>query len=108
MSNLDDHPRNHALLARSRQWRLSPAYDLTPGTMRTETRRDLAMGQSGHDRGRRRPGSFWEEEAEAIAARVFSTVATEWEGLLRRVGVSQAECEIVRGAFLYGGLELPA
>lgn len=48
------------------------------------------------------------EEAEAIAARVFSTVAAKWEGLLRRVGVSQAECEIVRGAFLYGGLELPA
>ncbi|MDE0450117.1 MAG: type II toxin-antitoxin system HipA family toxin [Spirochaetaceae bacterium] len=30
VSNLDDHPRNHALLARGRQWRLSPAYDLTP------------------------------------------------------------------------------
>lgn len=47
-------------------------------------------------------------EAEAIAARVFTTVAAEWEGLLRRVGVSQADCAFVRGAFVYGGLELPA
>jgi hypothetical protein len=30
VSNIDDHPRNHALLARSRSWQLSPAYDLTP------------------------------------------------------------------------------
>lgn len=120
VSNLDDHPRNHALLARSRQWRLSLAYDLTPGIMRTETRRDLAMvcGLEG-----RRP-SRWanrdtivagagrflleKEEAEAIAARVFSTVAAEWERLLRSVGVSQADCAFVRSAFLYGGLELPA
>jgi serine/threonine-protein kinase HipA len=27
VSNIDDHPRNHALLARSRSWQLSPAYD---------------------------------------------------------------------------------
>ena len=30
VSNLDDHPRNPALLAGGRDWRLSPIYDLTP------------------------------------------------------------------------------
>lgn len=30
ISNNDDHPRNHALLAKGRDWRLSPAYDLMP------------------------------------------------------------------------------
>ena len=30
VSNLDDHPRNHAILAKGRRWRLSPAFDLTP------------------------------------------------------------------------------
>lgn len=30
ISNLDDHPRNHAVIAKNRGWRLSPAYDLTP------------------------------------------------------------------------------
>ncbi|EAQ76427.1 MULTISPECIES: type II toxin-antitoxin system HipA family toxin [unclassified Synechococcus] len=120
VSNLDDHPRNHALLARSTSWRLSPAYDLTPGTMRTETRRDLAMvcGLEGGlpsrwaHRGTIVAGAAWflleREEAEAIATRVFTTVAVEWERTLRSVGVSQADCEIVRGAFLYAGLNLDA
>jgi serine/threonine-protein kinase HipA len=30
VSNLDDHPRNHAILAKDKDWHLSPAYDLTP------------------------------------------------------------------------------
>ena len=28
ISNIDDHPRNHALIAKEREWNLSPAYDL--------------------------------------------------------------------------------
>ena len=43
VSNLDDHPRNHAVLAKGRQWRLSPAYDLTPSPVVALERRDLAM-----------------------------------------------------------------
>ncbi|MCP3882397.1 MAG: HipA domain-containing protein, partial [Sulfitobacter sp.] len=30
VSNLDDHPRNHAVLSKGYNWRLSPAFDLTP------------------------------------------------------------------------------
>ncbi len=30
ISNTDDHPRNHALIAPTAKWELSPAYDLTP------------------------------------------------------------------------------
>ena len=30
ISNTDDHPRNHAVLAMNDTWSLSPAYDLTP------------------------------------------------------------------------------
>ncbi|MEA5414761.1 type II toxin-antitoxin system HipA family toxin [Synechococcus sp. BA-132 BA5] len=120
VSNLDDHPRNHALLARSSSWRLSPAYDLTPGTMRTETRRDLAMvcGLEGGkpsrwaNRGTIADGAPWflleREEAEAIATRVFTTVSAEWEHTLCSVGVSQRDCDAVRGAFLYAGLNLDA
>ena len=43
VSNLDDHPRNHAMLAKGRQWRLSPAFDLTPSPVVARERRDLAM-----------------------------------------------------------------
>ena len=43
ISNIDDHPRNHAVIAREHDWRLSPAYDLTPFTPISIERRDLAM-----------------------------------------------------------------
>jgi serine/threonine-protein kinase HipA len=43
ISNLDDHPRNHALLARKVDWALSPAYDLTPSPVVSLDRRDLAL-----------------------------------------------------------------
>ena len=43
ISNIDDHPRNHALIARENDWRLSPAYDLTPAPVISQERRDLAM-----------------------------------------------------------------
>ena len=42
ISNTDDHPRNHAIIARDRSWQLSPAYDLTP-TPSAGMERDLAM-----------------------------------------------------------------
>src|SRR6202007_1840067 len=43
ISNIDDHPRNHALLARNVDWALSPAYDLTPSPVVSLDRRDLAL-----------------------------------------------------------------
>jgi len=43
ISNLDDHPRNHALIARDQHWALSPAYDLKPSPVIAQERRDLAM-----------------------------------------------------------------
>ena len=45
VSNLDDHPRNHAIISRAgnRGWRLSRAYDVTPTPAISEDRRDLAM-----------------------------------------------------------------
>lgn len=30
ISNIDDHPRNHAIIAMEHEWKLSPTYDLTP------------------------------------------------------------------------------
>ena len=50
ISNIDNHPRNHALIAPDRDWMLSPAYDLTPAPLISQDRRDLAM-QCG-DQGR--------------------------------------------------------
>jgi hypothetical protein len=43
ISNPDDHPRNHAIIAWDRDWKLSPAYDLTPMSLIGLEWRDLAM-----------------------------------------------------------------
>jgi len=43
ITNIDDHPRNHAVIAKDKNWKLSPAYDLTPAPVIAEKRRDLAM-----------------------------------------------------------------
>lgn len=115
VSNTDDHPRNHALLARGNSWRLSPAYDLTPGAMRTETERLLAM-VCGSD------GSRWAnrsvilsgagrfllpvQEAAAILDHVCAVVSSQWRPCFRQAGVSEQDCERLAGAFVYGGLRI--
>ena len=112
VSNLDDHPRNHALLAKGRDWRLSPAYDLTPMPAIAVERRDLAMicGPAGRWANKENllgaAGRFLLErdEAEAIFDRIAGTVRASWHSTMRRAGVSEKDCGLVRGAFLYDGL----
>ncbi len=43
ISNTDDHPRNHAVIAKNQDWKLSPAYDLTPAPLISAEHRDLAL-----------------------------------------------------------------
>ena len=111
-SNLDDHPRNHAILASGRQWRLSPAYDLTPSPVVALERRDLAMicGRFGRYANRTNlvsdHGRFLLDraEAEAVFERTVRTVRDQWRTHMRRAGVTERDCEAVSGAFLYEGL----
>jgi serine/threonine-protein kinase HipA len=112
ISNLDDHPRNHALLAKDRPWRLSPAYDLTPMSVVALDRRDLAMecGPAGRLANKANlvgaAGRFLlsADEAEAIFTRVTDTVRASWHATMRRAGVSEQDCEAIRSAILYEGL----
>lgn len=115
ISNTDDHPRNHALLARGSSWQLSPAYDLTPGAMRTETQRLLAMACG-------REGSRWanrsvilsgagrfllsQQEAVALLDEVVAVVRAQWRSCYRQAGVSEQDCDRLAGSFLYGGMFL--
>jgi serine/threonine-protein kinase HipA len=111
VSNLDDHPRNHALLAKSRGWRLSPAFDLTPTPLIAVERRDLAMvcGTAGRYANRKnllsQHGRFLlsEEDAIAILDNIVETVRNAWRPTMRQVGVSEADCEAITPAFLYEG-----
>ena len=112
VSNTDDHPRNHAMLARGRQWRLSPAFDLTPSPMVAQERRDLAMtcGRFGRHANRTNllsgHGRFLLEraEAEAMFERIADTVRNRWHAEMRRAGTSERDCRMIAPAFLYDGL----
>jgi serine/threonine-protein kinase HipA len=111
VSNLDDHPRNHAILAKGRNWRLSPAFDLTPTPMIAMERRDLAMscGTAGRYANRRnllsQHGRFLlsEEEATALLDHIVEIVENQWRPIMRGAGVSDLDCEAISTAFLYGG-----
>lgn len=111
ISNLDDHPRNHAILAREEGWRLSPAYDLTPFAVISQER-DLALECGLTGRGAKKAnlisghGRFLlsREEATQIFEAITQTVRQQWQPTLRRAGVSEPECERLARAFVYEGL----
>jgi serine/threonine-protein kinase HipA len=112
VSNIDDHPRNHAVLAKDKNWRLSPGFDLTPTPSVAEDRRDLAMicGNSGRYANKANITSshgrflLGEEEAIAIFDGIAETVRSQWHTEMRRAGVSDRDCEVINRAFLYDGL----
>jgi serine/threonine-protein kinase HipA len=114
ISNTDDHPRNHAVIAPARGWRLSPAYDLTPTSPVAVDRRDLAMQCGDLGRWAYMPnllsqcGRFLLSESEAISiVSVMQAIVRErWYALCRACGVSEVDCSRIAGAFVYPGLNL--
>jgi serine/threonine-protein kinase HipA len=110
ISNTDDHPRNHAVVAKDTAWSLSPAYDLTPKPM-IALRRDLAMafGDWGRYANRTNLLSQCErflvskEEAARIIDGMIETINSSWYATTRQAGVSERDCELIRGAFVYEG-----
>ena len=115
ISNIDDHPRNHAIIAKDREWRLSPAYDLTPATPVSIERRDLAL--SVGDAGRYANAEnilsqslrflLKREEARALVDDMEKCVKATWYQVARSAGVSERHCELISGAFFYPGFRLP-
>lgn len=114
VSNLDDHPRNHAMIAWQRGWRLSPAYDLVPIPSVAQERRHLAMACGKLGRWANRDnllsaaGRFLlhHEEAATIFDRILNTVRARWRSALQDAGASPADCDVVASAFDYPGLTL--
>jgi serine/threonine-protein kinase HipA len=114
ISNIDDHPRNHAIIAKDKDWKLSPAYDLTPANPISEEHRDLAMAAG--DRGRwANAGNLLsqsarfllrQEQASAIIDEVEAVVRAEWYRTLNAQGVSKQDIEVLKGAFAYPGFRL--
>jgi serine/threonine-protein kinase HipA len=115
ISNTDDHPRNHALVAMEREWALSPAYDLTPTPHISLDRRDLAMvvGDAGRWANAQNLLSqaprflLTTEQAVTIINDVEARVRDGWYRVARRVGVTEHDCDAISGAFCYAGFRLP-
>lgn len=111
ISNTDDHPRNHAIIAKNLDWKLSSAYDLTPSAPISLERRDLALicGDAGRYANAENLLSqsarflLKREEAEAIISAIEERVKNTWYETARAAGVSEKDCEKMAGAFAYSG-----
>lgn len=114
ISNTDDHPRNHATIAKNADWQLSPAYDLTPSMPVSLERRDLAMtcgdfGRYAHaDNLLSQCARFHLErdQAQAIVDAMEDRIKATWYDTARRAGVSEKDCDTIKTAFAYPGFRL--
>ncbi len=114
ISNTDDHPRNHAIVAKRRDWKLSPAYDLVPTPQVSLEHRDLAMICG--DQGRLANATnllsqaarflLPDNEAKSIVDAMKERVKGTWHETARAAGVSEKDCERLEGAFVYPGFDL--
>jgi serine/threonine-protein kinase HipA len=111
ISNLDDHPRNHALLAQTADWRLSPAYDLTPATPISTSKRDLAMACGDKGRAAQMSNLLTQhlrfglefEAAQALINNMATLVANNWRKVAVKCGVHENDCDRISSAFVYPG-----
>lgn len=114
ISNTDDHPRNHAIVAKDRTWKLSPAYDLTPLPSVSLEHRDLALacGDAGRFANSKNLLSqsarflLSDEEARLIVSTMRERVKGTWYDVARGEGLSEKDCERISGAFVYPGFDL--
>jgi serine/threonine-protein kinase HipA len=110
ISNTDDHPRNHAFIAKN-DWKLSPAYDLTPTPMFAQEQRFSALdcGKGGRWFNAKNMLSkapvflLAPAEAKSIIETMSNQVGSGWYKIAKSAGVSDKDCETIRSAFVYSG-----
>ena len=91
-----------------------PCIRLTPTPQVALERRDLAMICG--DQGRRASASnlltqsarflLTDADASGIVAAMKEQVKGTWYQVARRAGVSESDCELIAGAFVYPGFDL--
>lgn len=115
ISNIDDHPRNHALIAKGYEWRLSPAYDLVPAVPISLERRDLALSIGDAGRYANAVNLLSQcsrfllnrEDANALIDNMEKQIKASWYSVARGAGVSTKDCDAISGAFAYPGFRFP-
>ena len=111
ISNIDDHPRNHAIIAKDQNWHLPPAYDLTPSTPISPERQDLALiaGDAGRFANAQNLLSqcnrflMNNDKAEAMINEMETKIKSQWHRISRQSGVTEEDCETISDAFAYPG-----
>jgi serine/threonine-protein kinase HipA len=115
ISNTDDHPRNHAVIAPDQDFRLSPAYDLTPIPQVGVERRDLALVIGDYGRYANAHNLISQsvrfllerEEAVRVVDEMEACVRSRWYAIARREGVTELDCGQISRAFVYEGFRYP-
>jgi serine/threonine-protein kinase HipA len=116
ISNTDDHPRNHAAIARDRDWQFSPAYDLVPAPQISLEHRDLALicGDRGRYANARNLLSqaarflLTQPVAEKIIGDMKARIQGTWHQVARGAGVTGQDCEKIATCFVYPGFDVVA
>lgn len=108
-NNSDDHLRNHGFLfdAASREWHLSPAYDVVPQPVMEDSIRMLHLGIGPEGRkisfnNLRAAGPLFdipEEHATAILKAMRGTIGQNWERVYTEAGVPQRHFNELRNCF---------
>ena len=111
ISNKNDGPGNHSVIAKQAGWKLSPAYDLLPRpAIDPDTERRLqAMNFGIHGRYSSKRNLLSEcgrfhieqEEAAAIIDRMEQRIGNSWYGIARNAGVSENDCQAISPAFVH-------
>jgi serine/threonine-protein kinase HipA len=116
ISNDDDHPRNHAVVAAGEGWRLAPAYDLVPNPQLGKQERSLALvcGQYGRVACRENLVSaaprfgLTHEDAGRVIDQVADVIGRYWRAEVFAHGGTEADCALIEPAFLHTGFDYPA
>lgn len=103
VSNTDDHLRNHGFILSAEGWKLSPAYDLNPSIDKDGLALNIDMHNDDLDFDLAKSvGEYFrlnDSQMNSIIADVLTAVK-EWESIAKEIGISRAEQELMRSAFL--------
>ena len=102
------------MIAKEKDWKLSPAFDLTPSPAISEERRDLAMdcGDMGRYANAKNILSqharflLEKDEAQKIVTEMHAQVGSTWYNTVRSCSVSEKDAETIGRAFAYPGFSL--
>lgn len=102
ISNTDDHLRNHGFILTQKGWMLAPAYDLNPSIEKNGLSLNIDMDDNSLNFDLvKSVGEYFrlsENEMHTILEEVLSVVK-DWRNRAHKIGIKNAEIELMSGAF---------